>query len=47
MTLTRERLQLLNTGESRMAELVVRDLRNGDGVYQGKHVELILPLSQD
>ena len=47
MALTRERLQLLNIGESRMAELAVRDLRNGEGVYQGKHVELILPLTQD
>lgn len=47
MTLTRERLQLLNTGESRMAELIVHDMRTTDGMYKGKHVELILPLTQD
>ncbi|HNP99012.1 MAG TPA: histidine kinase [Bacteroidia bacterium] len=47
MALTRERLQLLNTNEKREAEIFVSDLRTPSGVYQGKHVELVLPLQMD
>ena len=47
MDLTRDRLNLLNTGEVNKAELIVTDLRSATGEYQGKHVELILPLESD